>query len=157
MKKGLYRTANKHYTEALEHKKDLLTLYTNRALCRLKLELWIEAVDDCTRVLDYAEVFDNGYTKQADLCYKSLIRRAQAYRGMRDFDLAIADCNTAMTVLPNETDPEKLKKQYIEDKEHEARIAKIMANSETLKGKEFIDFLFDYLSGKTHKPELKPG
>jgi hypothetical protein len=29
---------------------------------------------------------------------------------MRDFDLAIADCNTAMTVLPNETDPEKLKK-----------------------------------------------
>lgn len=76
---------------------------------------------------------------------------------MRDFDLAIADCNTAMTVLPNETDPDKLKKQYIEDKEHEARIAKIMANSETLKGKEFIDFLFDYLSGKTHKPELKPG
>lgn len=63
MKKGLYRTANKHYSEALEHKKDLLPLYTNRALCRLKLELWIEAVDDCTRVLDYAEVFDNGYTK----------------------------------------------------------------------------------------------
>jgi tetratricopeptide (TPR) repeat protein len=24
MKKGLYRTANKHYTEALDHKKDYL-------------------------------------------------------------------------------------------------------------------------------------
>ena len=43
MKRGLYRTANKHYTEALDHKKDMLTLYTNRALCRIKLEMWIEA------------------------------------------------------------------------------------------------------------------
>jgi hypothetical protein len=40
MKKGLYRTANKHYTEGLEHKRDYLQMYTNRALCRLKLELW---------------------------------------------------------------------------------------------------------------------
>lgn len=32
-----------------------------------------------------------------------------------------------------------------------------MANSETLKGKDFIDFLLDYMTGKSHKPELKPG
>jgi len=63
MKKGLYRTANKHYTEALDHKKDYLQLYTNRALCRIKLELWQDAVDDCTRVLEYCEVFDNGFEK----------------------------------------------------------------------------------------------
>lgn len=63
MKRGLYRTANKHYTEAIEYKKDYLALYTNRALCRLKLELWVDAVDDCSRVLDYCEVFDNGYEK----------------------------------------------------------------------------------------------
>lgn len=46
---------------------------------------------------------------------------------------------------------------YEQDKEHEARIQKIMSNSESLKGKEFIDFLFDYFSGKSHKPELLPG
>lgn len=100
MKRGLYRTANKHYSEALDHKKDMLTLYTNRALCRIKLEMWIEAVDDCTRVLEYCEVFDNGYTKQPDLCYKAFVRRAQAHRGLRDFDEAIQDCNNAATVLP---------------------------------------------------------
>lgn len=76
MKKGLYRTANKHYSEALDHTKDNLPCYTNRALARLKLELWIEAVDDCTRVLEYCEVFDNGFDKQPDLCYKAFIRRA---------------------------------------------------------------------------------
>ena len=38
LKKGLYKTANKYYSDALELKKDLLPLYTNRALARLKLE-----------------------------------------------------------------------------------------------------------------------
>jgi hypothetical protein len=32
-----------------------------------------------------------------------------------------------------------------------------MANSESLKGKEFIDFLLDFLKGKTHKAEVAPG
>ena len=32
-----------------------------------------------------------------------------------------------------------------------------MSNSESLKGKEFIDFMFDYFSGKSHKPVLQPG
>lgn len=157
VKKGLYRTANKHYTEALEHKKDYLALYTNRALCRLKLEMWIEAVDDCTRVLEFCEVFDNGYDKQPDLCYKAFMRRAQAHRGLRDFDEAVQDCTHAGKLFPKENDPAKFIKQYQEDKEHEERITKIMANSESLKGKEFLDFMFDYMSGKSHQPEQKPG
>jgi hypothetical protein len=32
-----------------------------------------------------------------------------------------------------------------------------MSNSGSLKGKEFIDFLFEYLSGRSHEPEKKPG
>jgi len=32
-----------------------------------------------------------------------------------------------------------------------------MANSESLKGKEFLDFLFDYFSGKSHAPVKQPG
>lgn len=38
MKRGLYKSALHHYTEALEERKDLLALYTNRALVCLKLE-----------------------------------------------------------------------------------------------------------------------
>lgn len=38
LKKGCYKTANKFYTDALELRKDILPLYTNRALARLKLE-----------------------------------------------------------------------------------------------------------------------
>ena len=38
MKKGLWKTAHKFYSDAYELKKDLLPVYTNRALVRLKLE-----------------------------------------------------------------------------------------------------------------------
>lgn len=32
--------------------------------------------------------------------------------------------------------------------EHDARVNKIMANADALKGKEYIDFLLDFLMGK---------
>ena len=157
MKAGLYKTANKHYSEALDEKRDLLPCYTNRALVRLKIELWQEAIDDCTRVVEYCEVFDDGFDKQPDLCFKAFIRRAQAHRGLRDFDEAILDLENASKIYPQETDPSRLTKLYKEDKELDERINKIMANADALKGKEFIDFLLDFLTGRTHKAELKPG
>lgn len=38
LKKGCYKTAIKYYSDALEIRKDILPLYTNRALARLKVE-----------------------------------------------------------------------------------------------------------------------
>lgn len=69
---------------------------------------------------------------------------------MCDFDEAIKDCDNAAALMPKETDPAKLKKQYEEDKLHNEHIAKIMSNAESLKGKDFIDFLLKYLMGFTH-------
>ena len=63
MKRGLYKSAKHHYTQALESRKDLLAVYTNRALCAIKLEDMQVAIDDCSRVLEYCEVFDDGYQK----------------------------------------------------------------------------------------------
>ena len=80
MKRGLYKSAKHHYTQAFESRKDLLAVYTNRALCAIKLEDMQLAIDDCSRVLEYCEVFDDGYEKQSDLCYKALMRRGQALK-----------------------------------------------------------------------------
>jgi len=91
LKRGLYKSARHHYTEALEHKKDLLALYTNRALACLKLDDPQQAIDDCTRVLDYYEVFDEAQTKSKDLCYKAFMRRGQALKFQKDFKLAHED------------------------------------------------------------------
>jgi hypothetical protein len=67
---------------------------------------------------------------------------------MKEFDDAIHDLNEAHKILPNDNDPLRLKAKYEADKDLEKRINEIMANSESLKGKEFIDFLLDYLQGK---------
>ena len=81
MKRGLYKTANQCYSEGLELCRDFFVMYTNRALARIKICMYPEAIDDCTRVLEYQEAFSDGYTKLPDLCYKALTRRAQALRG----------------------------------------------------------------------------
>lgn len=95
MKRGLYKSAKQHYSDALEHKKDMLELYTNRALACIKLEQMQQAIDDCSRVLEYCEVFDKGWTKEADICYKAFMRRGQALKFNKDFKLAIEDFTEA--------------------------------------------------------------
>jgi tetratricopeptide (TPR) repeat protein len=64
LQRGAYKTAIKYYSDALDLKKDMLCLYTNRALARLKVEEWTGAIDDCTRILEYCEVFHDGFLKE---------------------------------------------------------------------------------------------
>ena len=153
-KKGLFRTAEKDYSDALELRKDLLPLYTNRALCRNKLEKWTGAIDDCTRVLEYCEVFSYDEVKGKDLCFKALIRRASAFRGQRDYKLAQVDIEESLKLIPDEPSAIKLKQLNEEDIEMEERIAKIMEQRDGLSDKDFIDFTIDYLKG-TKDEEIK--
>jgi len=145
MKKGLYKSAIKHYSDALELRRDILPLYTNRALARLKVEDFSGAVDDCTRVLEYCECFDNGFEKQKDLCYKALMRRQQAYRGMNNYKEALKDLEEAGKLMPDDETVLKFTKLTQEDIEVEERIRKIMGNADMLKGKDYLDFILDFL------------
>ena len=65
-----YKKAIELYTEAIETKKDFLALYTNRALAYIKLENFEGAIKDCTKVLDYCECFEDGYTQSINLTFK---------------------------------------------------------------------------------------
>ena len=105
-------------------------------------------IDDCTRILEYCEVFQDGFTKEKDLCYKALMRRCQAFRGQRDYELALKDLDEAAKLVPGDKDVEKLTKLTKEDIEVEAMIKKIMSNAELLKGKEYLDYILDFLQGK---------
>lgn len=76
------------------------------------------------------------------------MRRSQALRGIKDYELALKDLIEAGKLFPGDKDVERLTKLTNEDIELEQRIRKIMGNSELLKGKEYIDFLLDFLQGK---------
>lgn len=57
MKDGDYQKAMEMYTLALEHVKDMKSIYTNRALAFLKLKKYKKAIQDCTNVIEFMEVF----------------------------------------------------------------------------------------------------
>jgi len=133
-----------------------MVIYTNRALARIKLHMWQDAADDCTRVLEYQEVFNDNYLKEPDLCFKALTRRAQAMRGMKEFELCLADLVEAQKLYPEQEGPKKLHKTYEDDWEHEKRVGRIMADADNLKGKEYVDFLLNFLQGK-HLAEEEEG
>ncbi len=51
MKQGDYQKAMQFYTLALEHIKDIKSIYTNRALAFIKLKKYKKAIKDCTNVI----------------------------------------------------------------------------------------------------------
>jgi len=65
-------------------------------------------IDDCTKILEYCEVFDDGFLKQKDLCYKALMRRCQALRAQKEFDLALKDLEEAGKLIPGDKDVARL-------------------------------------------------
>lgn len=92
--------------------------------------------------------------KERDLCFKGLTRRCQAFRGQKDYDLALKDLQEAKKLYPEDKDVDKLMTLTLEDIELEKRVRNIMSNSELLKGKEYLDFILDFLQGK--KDEIPP-
>lgn len=102
-KEGKYRNAILKYEAAQDIKKDWMILYTNSAIARIKTEDYEGAVKDCTRVLEYHEVFENGYEKSKDVCFKALIRRGEALRLQEKFVEAVKDLSQALDL---KEDPE---------------------------------------------------
>jgi tetratricopeptide (TPR) repeat protein len=100
LKKGLYKSAAKFYSDAMELRRDIMPLFSNRALARLKVEDYEGCIDDCTKLLEYCEVFHDGFEKERDLCFKALMRRCQAMRGIKDYQLAMTDLDEAEKLFP---------------------------------------------------------
>jgi len=66
------------YTFGLDYCKDMKALWTNRALAYIKLGKFKKAIRDCTRILEYCEVFEDGYTKSSNFTFKAWMRKAFA-------------------------------------------------------------------------------
>ena len=91
MRKKNYLQAVDYYTQALELTKANKYLWTNRALAHIKREDYDSAIDDCTKILEYCDVLENGYTKSRDAAFKAFFRRALGYKGKEEYQLAMKD------------------------------------------------------------------
>lgn len=75
------------------------------------------------------------------------MRRGQALKYQKDFQLAMNDFEEAGVLFPAETDPAKFQGLTTKDKEHAERLKTIMENADSLAGKEYIDYLLLFLKG----------
>uniref|UniRef100_A0A1A8JI73 Sperm associated antigen 1a n=1 Tax=Nothobranchius kuhntae TaxID=321403 RepID=A0A1A8JI73_NOTKU len=90
VKNGLFQEAVEKYSECLSIKPDECVLYTNRAVCLLKLKRFEEAKQDCDSAL------------QLDPANKkAFYRRALAFKGLQDYLSASSDLQEVLQLDPN--------------------------------------------------------
>lgn len=110
LKTNEYKKAIDKYSEAIELVKDYKALYTNRALAYIKLGKFNKAIEDCSKMLEYCEVFEKGYERSKDTCLKALMRRAHCFKEKLDFDSAGKDLDEAEKISPNNKELQELRK-----------------------------------------------
>lgn len=110
MKEGDYLKASQMYTLALEHVKDMKSIYTNRALAYIKLRKYKKAIKDCSNVIEFMEVFEK-VGENKDLMFKALSRRAIAQKERKEYKEALEDVNQALKLFSNDGPALLLKKE----------------------------------------------
>lgn len=96
VKNGQYQDAVDKYTECLAIKPNECAIYTNRALCCLKLECFEEAKQDCDSAL---QMEPNNK--------KAFYRRALAHKGLKDYLSASTDLQEVLQMDPNVQEAEQ--------------------------------------------------
>eukprot|EP00435_Cladocopium_sp_Y103_P072466 s448_g40.t1 len=100
MTEGDYVGAIEHYDEGLEYRRDSKALWTNKALAELKVFRWHDAIASCNKVIEYSEIFEDGFKKSEDANFKAFTRRAQALRGLHRWEDALNDLEDALSIFP---------------------------------------------------------
>ncbi|XP_029307422.1 sperm-associated antigen 1 [Cottoperca gobio] len=118
VKKGQYQDALGKYTECLKLKPEECAIYTNRALCYLKMERCTEAKQDCDAAL-----------KVEPTNKKAFYRRALANKGLKDYLACSSDLQEVLRQDPNVQEAEK------ELEEVTALLRESLANAKALPAK----------------------
>lgn len=105
-KKGDFFNAIEKYSQAIDFDRSNKYLWLNRALARTKFGQLEEAIDDCTKMIEYCEVLEDGFMKSKDAALKAFLRRAQALKLIGDYDKALNDCQELKKILNGESDKE---------------------------------------------------
>lgn len=90
VKRGQYTDAVQRYSECVSIKPDECSVYTNRAICFLKLNQFAEAKEDCDCAL-----------RLEPTNKKAFYRRALAHKGLQDYLAASSDLQEVMVLDPN--------------------------------------------------------
>jgi len=71
----------------------------NRALCYIKIGKFGKAIEDCTKIIDYYEVFE---TPVDTLVIKAYLRRSSAFIERKKYNKARKDIFKILDINPNQ-------------------------------------------------------
>jgi len=108
MKEGDFVAALENYEEGLEYRRDDKTLWTNKALAELKVFRWHDAINSCNKVIEYSEIFEDGFMKSKDPNFKAFTRRAVALRALHRWEDALSDLEDALKLFPKDKEAKDL-------------------------------------------------
>ena len=78
LKEEKYEEAIEKYSLGISVCKDSKANYLNRALAYMKLGKYKRTIKDCSRILELAEIFEEGFTRSRDSNFKAFLRRAKS-------------------------------------------------------------------------------
>ena len=87
-KEKKYKKAINLYSQAIEETRGIMYLYTNRAMAYIQTEDYNKAIEDCDRVIQYYELFEEELNKNVDTYTKALVRKAKALLAIKDYQEA---------------------------------------------------------------------
>ncbi|XP_072303942.1 sperm-associated antigen 1A [Eucyclogobius newberryi] len=96
VKKGCFQEAAEKYTQCLSLQPSDCAIYTNRAICFLKLNRFEEAKQDCDSALELEPSNK-----------KAFYRRALAHKGLKDYLSASTDLQEVLQLDPNVSEAEQ--------------------------------------------------
>eukprot|EP00916_Digyalum_oweni_P004986 GHVL01008902.1.p1 GENE.GHVL01008902.1~~GHVL01008902.1.p1 ORF type:complete len:652 (+),score=122.88 GHVL01008902.1:386-2341(+) len=90
------------YEDGLEKKKDIKELWTNKALAELQVNRFENAIESCNNALELAEVFEEGYSKSRNLCFKAFCRRSKGHYYLFEYSKALDDIKQALLLIEDD-------------------------------------------------------
>ena len=87
-KEKKYKKAINLYSQAIEETRGIMYLYTNRAMAYFQTEEYNKAIEDCDRVIQYYELFEEELNRNLDTYTKALVRKAKSLLAIKDYQEA---------------------------------------------------------------------
>ena len=110
-KEKKYKKAIEKYNEAIEETRGMMFLYTNRAMAYIQIGEYNKAIEDCDRVIQYYELFEEELNKNLDTYTKALIRKAKALLSIKDYQEAKDTIDKAKDYNENNEEINKFQKE----------------------------------------------
>ena len=155
-KEKKYKKAIEKYSEAIEETRGMMFLYTNRAMAYIQVGENNKAIEDCDRVIQYYELFEEELNKNVDTYTKALIRKAKALMNIKDYQEAKDTIDKAKDYNENNEEINKFQKEIENSLNLNKKAIEALKKNKNSDDKNFISIknLIDEIRKRLYDKEI---